>query len=63
MRKKILQAAQKRNGRLTVTQAVMDTGIAFNSAKVLLQEMVEAKYVSAETNSSTGTVTYLFHEL
>nr|WP_242072392.1 hypothetical protein [Microcoleus sp. FACHB-68] len=58
---KLLQAAQARGGKLSVTQAVMDTGIDFAEVEAVLKEMAKAGYVSVANDK--GVVTYSFNEL
>lgn len=59
----LLQAAADRGGMLTVTQAVMATGLGFREAEALLLEMVRTGYVEIANDPVTGTVIYDFKEL
>lgn len=60
---KLLKAAQTRNGRLSVTQAVMDTELSFEEVEATLKEMVRTGYVSIENHAETGVILYHFVEL
>lgn len=58
---KILKAASARGGKLSVTQAVMDTGLDFVEVENLLKEMAVAGY--AKVSQDRGVVIYRFTEL
>lgn len=58
---KILKAANARGGKLSVTQAVMDTGLDFVEVETLLKEMAVAGY--AKVSNDRGVITYRFTEL
>ncbi len=60
---KLIKAAEERGGKLTVTQAVMVTGIGFKQAEAVLQEMVRTGYVEMDNDPATGAVVYEFREL
>lgn len=60
---KLLQSALARGGKLSLTQAVMDTGVGFSEVKSVLQEMVAEGYVSISNDPVTGIVIYQFNEL
>lgn len=60
---KILQAAQEKGGKLSVTQAVLATGRNFEEVEKILREMVKSGYVAATNDPSTGIVVYDFVEL
>ncbi|MDX2099466.1 MAG: NINE protein [Leptolyngbyaceae cyanobacterium bins.59] len=60
---RLLKAAEARGGRLSVTQAVMDTGIGFTEAETILREMLKSGYVQIDNDPRTGTVVYEFCEL
>ncbi|MEB3338345.1 MAG: NINE protein [Leptolyngbyaceae bacterium] len=60
---KLTQAAAKRGGKLSVTQAVMDTEITFAEAESTLKEMLKTGYVAIENDPQTGVVVYEFREL
>lgn len=59
----LLKVAEKRNGRLTVTQGVMETGAGFTEVEATLKEMLKSGYVAVDNDPITGAVTYHFHEL
>lgn len=59
----LLKAAQKHEGELSVTQAVMDTGFSFAETESLLQDMVKSGYVGVDNHPQTGIVVYRFEEL
>ncbi|NJR67081.1 MAG: TM2 domain-containing protein [Leptolyngbyaceae cyanobacterium CRU_2_3] len=60
---KLLKAAQLRNGKLSVTQAVMDTELGFDQVETAMQEMVKMGYVAVENHPESGVVLYDFLEL
>ncbi|HEY9639788.1 MAG TPA: TM2 domain-containing protein [Coleofasciculaceae cyanobacterium] len=60
---KLLKAAQLRNGKLSVTQAVMDTELGFDQVGTAMQEMVRMGYVAIENHPESGVVLYNFLEL
>lgn len=60
---KLLKAAVARNGKLSVTQGVMDTGASFAAVEATLKEMVKSGYVGVDNHPDTGVVIYSFLEL
>lgn len=60
---KLVKAAAARGGRLSVTQAVMDTNIGFAEAEKVLGEMVKSGYVEIDNDPHSGIVVYDFREL
>jgi predicted transcriptional regulator len=60
---KLLQAATKHEGQLSVTKAVMETGLGFEETEGLLKDMVKKGYVGITNHPSTGVVMYHFDEL
>lgn len=60
---KLLKAADDRGGKLTVTQAVMDTGASFAEVEATLREMLKSEYVAIENHPDSGVVIYHFLEL
>ncbi len=60
---KLLQAAEARGGKLSVTQGVMATGASFAQVETALLHMVREGYVEITNNPETGVVTYEFKEL
>ncbi|MGD1904595.1 MAG: TM2 domain-containing protein [Leptolyngbyaceae cyanobacterium] len=59
----LLTAASKHQGQLSVTQAVMETGMGFEESEDLLKEMVSRGYVAVDNHPQTGVVVYRFDEL
>lgn len=60
---KLLKAAQKRSGTISVTQAVLDTELSFGEVEETLKQMVKMGYVQVGNDLETGIVTYHFTEL
>jgi len=60
---KLLRAAQKHQGRLSVTQGVIETGVPFAEVERVLQHMVKSSYVYMDNDSATGIIVYVFKEL
>lgn len=60
---KLVRAAAARNGKLSVTQGVMDTGASFAEVELTLKEMVKNGYVGVDNHPDTGVVIYNFLEL
>ncbi len=60
---RLLQAAENRGGRLSVTQGVLDTGEGFAEVESVLKEMTKTGYVGIDNDPVTGIVVYLFREL
>jgi TM2 domain-containing membrane protein YozV len=59
----LLKAAAARNGKISVTQGVMDTGASFSEVEAVLKEMVKSGYVLVDNHPVTGVVVYEFLEL
>ncbi len=59
----LLTAASKHRGQLSVTQAVMETGMDFEESEALLKDMVKKGYVAVDNHPHTGVVVYCFDEL
>ena len=59
----LLKAAEVRNGTLSVTQGVMDTGASFSEVEAVLKEMLKSGYVKIDNHPITGVVVYEFIEL
>ncbi|MEM9005434.1 MAG: hypothetical protein AAGE59_18155 [Cyanobacteria bacterium P01_F01_bin.86] len=59
----LLKVAQNHAGQLSVTQAVMETGMNFEEVESILQDMVKSGYVGVDNHPTTGIVIYQFHEL
>ena len=60
---RLLQAASKYGGTLTVTQGVAETGLSFKEVEEQLTEMLVAGYVDVDNEPTTGVVIYRFPEL
>jgi TM2 domain-containing membrane protein YozV len=60
---RLLQAAQTKGGKLSVSQAVLTTEYSFTEVQETLQEMVKMGYVAIENDPETGVVVYDFVEL
>jgi len=60
---KLIEAAEKNGGYLTVTQGVKATGANFVEVEAVLKEMFKSGYVKIDNDPITGAVTYHFHEL
>lgn len=63
LRVKLLEAAAKRNGRLSVTEGVMSTGKSFQVVEAALDAMAKSGYVGISNDDETGIVMYTFGEL
>lgn len=59
----LTRAAAQRQGRLSVTQAVIDVGCTFEEAEKTLKQMLKAGYVGLSNDPNTGAVVYEFTEL
>ncbi|MGB3653085.1 MAG: NINE protein [Rivularia sp. (in: cyanobacteria)] len=59
----LLKAAERRGGKLSVTQGVIETGAAFSQVEATLKEMHNSGYIGIGNNPENGAVTYIFHEL
>ena len=62
-RLKLLKSARARGGKLSVTQAVMDTSMSFSEVEAILDEMVRLGYISLENHPRTGVAVYHFPDL
>ncbi|BAY24155.1 TM2 domain-containing protein [Calothrix sp. NIES-2100] len=60
---KLIEAAERNGGTLTVTQGVKATGVSFAEVEKNLKEMFKSGYVRIDNDPITGAVTYHFHEL
>lgn len=60
---KLAKAASHRGGRLSVTQAVIDTGVNFADVESALSEMLKKGYVGIDNHPESGVVVYHFLEL
>lgn len=59
----ILQTASQRQGRITMTEAMMATGLSLQKIETELQDLIHRGYVLPENDLETGAVTYWFPEL
>lgn len=59
----LLNAALIHNGRISVTQGVMETGKTFDEVEHALDEMVQSGYVFTRNHPDTGVIEYVFKEL
>jgi TM2 domain-containing membrane protein YozV len=60
---KLLKAAHQHNGKLSVTQGVMDTGADFPEVESALLTMAKKGYADIQNDPKTGAVVYVFPEL
>jgi TM2 domain-containing membrane protein YozV len=60
---KLLKAAAARDGKLSVTQGVMDTEASFAEVEAVLKEMVKSGYVRVDNHPVSGVIVYEFLEL
>ncbi|PSO62131.1 MAG: hypothetical protein BRC47_03505 [Cyanobacteria bacterium QS_7_48_42] len=60
---RLAKAAQQREGKISVTQGVIDTGTSFEAVESALQEMVKKGYVGIDNHPVNGVVIYEFLEL
>jgi TM2 domain-containing membrane protein YozV len=60
---KLIEAAEKNGGSLTVTQGVKATGVSFAEVEKSLKDMYKSGYVRIDNDPITGAVTYHFHEI
>jgi hypothetical protein len=59
---RIFKLANRRKGRITVSDVVIETGLGVNEAEQLLQSMVDNVRVTMEVNDE-GLVTFEFPEI
>lgn len=60
---RLAKAAAARGGEISVTQAVIDTGLDFDEVESLLMEMLKKGYATIDNHPDTGVVLYRFEEL
>jgi len=60
---KLVKAAAARGGKITVTQAVMDTETGFAEVQAILKDLLRTGYVEVNNDPETGVVVYEFKEL
>ncbi len=63
LRQKVLKAAQKRGGKISVTQAVADTGADFSEVELALMGMAKKGHADIQNDPRSGAVVYSFPEL
>ena len=63
LRTLLLRTAHRGDGKLTVTQAVMETGVSFRKVERKLRRMVRAGYIDMDNEPDSGVIVYLFPEL
>ena len=63
LRTLLLHAAHRGDGKLTVTQTVMETGMDWKPVEKCLRKMVSAGYVDVDNEPDSGVVVYVFPEL
>lgn len=63
LKQALLHAALIHNGRISVTQGVMETGRSFEEIEQALDEMVQSGYVFTRNHPDTGVIEYVFKEL
>ncbi len=60
--RQILKLAEKEDGKLTMSQIVMNTNITLKSAKHYMDKLIESELVEIE-NDEDGTIEYVFYEI
>ena len=63
LRTRLLRAAHRGDGRLTLTQAVMETEADFGEVETALHALVTAGHIDVDNDPDSGVVLYLFPEL
>ena len=63
LRTLLLHAAHRGDRELTVTQAVMETGMDWKPVERCLRKMVRAGYVDMDSEPDSGVIVYVFPEL
>jgi TM2 domain len=63
LRQQLLEEASKHNGRLSVTQGVLATGLDFGDVEKALDEMLKSGFVGIDNDPITGHVVYHFPQL
>ncbi|HEY9887175.1 MAG TPA: NINE protein [Candidatus Obscuribacterales bacterium] len=59
----LLKAAQGQGGQISVTQAVLETGMEFEEVEELLRSMLKSGYAAIDNHPTTGVIIYRFDEL
>lgn len=60
---RLLKAAEKNGGKISVTKGVLATEASFEEVEKSLKEMLKSGYVSIDNDPNNGVVIYHFHEL
>ena len=63
LKTRLLRIAHRGDGKLTVTQAVMETGESFEKVERHLRQMVRDGHIDVDNEPDSGVVVYLFPEL
>ena len=63
LRTRLLRAAHRGDGRLTLTQAVMETEADFDEVEGVLHALVGAGHIDVDNDPESGVVLYVFPEL
>jgi TM2 domain-containing membrane protein YozV len=63
LRLQLLKIAERHGGKLTVTQAVSESGASFEDVEKTLIGMAKIGRVDITNDARTGAVTYVFNEL
>ncbi len=63
LRTRLLRVAHRGDGRLTLTQAVMETEADFEEVELALRALVTAGHIDVDNDPDSGVVLYLFPEL
>lgn len=63
VRRTLLTAAQRHRGLITVTEAVMESGLPFHTVQDSLSTMLESGLVGVRNHPGTGAVQYVFFEM
>ena len=63
LRTRLLRAAHRGDGRLTLTQPVMETEADFDEVELALHALVTAGHIDVDNDPDSGVVLYLFPEL
>ncbi len=59
----LAKVAQRRDGKISVTQAVIETGVPFDQVEATLKLMLRKGYVVVDNHPENGMVVYHFIEL
>lgn len=60
---RLLKAAEKNGGKISVTRGVLETEATFEEVEATLKKMLQSGYVSIDNDPENGAVIYHFHEL